>query len=59
MEGSSKNSADDGKQVYPLRQRISEADALKNIQQWMESNEDDLLIESELGNKQRRRRNRG
>ena len=46
MEGSSKNSINDWRKTYPLRKRVSEADALKSIQQWLESNED-VSIESE------------
>ena len=47
MEGSSKNSINDWRKTYPPRRQVSEADALKSIQQWLESNEDDVSIESE------------
>ena len=46
MEGSSKNSINDWRKTYPLRKRVSEADALESIQQWLEKNEDDVSIES-------------
>ena len=47
MEGSSKNSINDWRKIYPPRKRVNEADALKSIQQWLESNKDDVSIESE------------